>query len=1252
MKIDKITICNLTSLEGEQVVDFTAEPLRSAGLFAITGDTGAGKSTLLDAICLALYNEAPRLDDAESLTGRELEAAGTDEAPKIKAKDVRNLLRRGCREGYSLVEFSLPDGRSYEAGWHLRVKRTGTYDRPVRTLRQLAPRKQTFEERDIPARIVEITGLDYKQFTRTVLLAQNSFANFLRARRDEKSALLEKLTGTEIYASISQKIFELAREARQRLDVLRGQVEVLSRDRLDEHDLARLGEEKRMVETSVAGFERERADAEARLRWLDDYEEASRRVAELEARHAEAHKACVAMRSDELAVERYDEVLAVQPLFQEIVVRRRDADLLKRREEETAARLAAARTAQQAAEERLAEVRARVSDAEDHLAKRRPTLNRGHVLTGETGIVEAQLRKAGDELAQAGQAVAKRNAATGETRRRQTKLAAEIEKLQLHKQALAVHRLMFEKYDLVKDKLAALRGETQRNEENHRKYAELQSRQATLAATTESVARKQQDARARLDALKAELLIHRQANQGHDSSRLQQRYSDSRTRLAGLDRARMLWRRISQGYGETDERRTDLARRENLLAQLQGNLDRVSRELEGIDEAYRRLNVAVTLSQSENITRLRASLKEGTACPVCGATHHPYHTETERELGELISNLEKELGETAEALEAKRREQAALQRELTAGQERLTAEREYLAEREERLRADEEEWKACAGLDPSFAECSPGINRDARRMTIDLLIDNTQRAATEARNELDTFDFHQQHINRLNEEIDALDLQMANDHAYLDGLHTEARVAAAALEELQKSMALSDRSCSELYTDLDEMVTVSGWFTEWKNNPDGFRMRVTELYNDWLATSSRLDECVRASALVGEEVKSAEAAEAEASRRAAACREEVAAVTARLAALREELHSLFGDRSPEAEAEALEAGIAAVRKDLDAATAARDEAAGSVKLLQGTLQNLAADREARRQDLGEKLSQLDVWMRAFNADHSPLQYAELEKIFADPRDWKALRRELDARRRTLSLVAGELDKARQALLALQASPLRQVGEAEALRREARTRIGAADDRIVQLQERLAAIGLRLQAHNACLQRMEEMKPALAEAGEDAEEWGRLNDLLGSADGKLFRRQAQSHTFRFLVERANYHLRRLSPRYELRCLPGTLTLEIIDRDMFDERRYVNSLSGGETFVVSLALALGLASLSGGSLAIGSLFIDEGFGNLDHASLDLVMSALANLENAQGRKVGVISHTDQIREQISPQIRLVKLPTGGRSRIEIS
>ena len=117
------------------------------------------------------------------------------------------------------------------------------------------------------------------------------------------------------------------------------------------------------------------------------------------------------------------------------------------------------------------------------------------------------------------------------------------------------------------------------------------------------------------------------------------------------------------------------------------------------------------------------------------------------------------------------------------------------------------------------------------------------------------------------------------------------------------------------------------------------------------------------------------------------------------------------------------------------------------------------------------------------------------------------------------------------------------------------------------------------------------------------------------------------------------------------LKDSLVLEVIDHDMLDEHRYVSSLSGGETFIVSLALALGLASLSCHTLNIGSLFIDEGFGNLDQDSLAQVLTTLSALEAHQGRKVGVVSHTEQIRSQISPQIRVIKCGGDGRSRIEV-
>ena len=122
------------------------------------------------------------------------------------------------------------------------------------------------------------------------------------------------------------------------------------------------------------------------------------------------------------------------------------------------------------------------------------------------------------------------------------------------------------------------------------------------------------------------------------------------------------------------------------------------------------------------------------------------------------------------------------------------------------------------------------------------------------------------------------------------------------------------------------------------------------------------------------------------------------------------------------------------------------------------------------------------------------------------------------------------------------------------------------------------------------------------------------------------------------------------RYTLRNIPRTLGLEIIDHDMLDEVRSVNSLSGGECFIVSLGLALGLASLQSSQFNISSLFIDEGFGNLDEENLNVVIDALNRMQSMQGRKIGVISHTEQIQTRISPKI-IVKKDSGGRSHFVV-
>src|SRR5690606_29541050 len=185
---------------------------------------------------------------------------------------------------------------------------------------------------------------------------------------------------------------------------------------------------------------------------------------------------------------------------------------------------------------------------------------------------------------------------------------------------------------------------------------------------------------------------------------------------------------------------------------------------------------------------------------------------------------------------------------------------------------------------------------------------------------------------------------------------------------------------------------------------------------------------------------------------------------------------------------------------------------------------------------------------------------------------------------------------------------------------------------------------------------EKLKQGLSKILKDIEKqqlifdnWAKLNEVIGSADGKKFRQIAQEYTLDLLLGYANIHLEVLSKRYVLQRIPDSLGLQVLDKDMGDEIRTVYSLSGGESFLVSLALALGLAYLSSTRMKVESLFIDEGFGSLDPETLNVAMDALERLHN-QGRKVGVISHVQEMTERIPVQIKVSKQQSG-KSKVEV-
>lgn len=261
MKILAIRGRNLASLEGDFDVDFTAEPLLSAGIFAISGPTGAGKSTILDAMCLALFARTPRTDQAKENNVR-LRDVNEEVLPQ---SDPRFLLRRGTASGYAEVDFLALNGHRYRSRWSVgraRDKENGRLQSPRVTLYNIDKEEEEQGTRsELQARTVELIGLTFEQFTRSVLLAQNDFSTFLKAEQGEKASLLEKLTGTELYSSISRLIFEKNAVAKEAYDKVQARIQGI--ELLTEEAEQELQTRLKESETALSALEKAKAEQQA-----------------------------------------------------------------------------------------------------------------------------------------------------------------------------------------------------------------------------------------------------------------------------------------------------------------------------------------------------------------------------------------------------------------------------------------------------------------------------------------------------------------------------------------------------------------------------------------------------------------------------------------------------------------------------------------------------------------------------------------------------------------------------------------------------------------------------------------------------------------------------------------------------------------------------------------------------------------------------------------------------------------------------